>query len=289
MGYETPNLIPEQSIIVNGKFETLQSKQQYLEQERKNHVDITPAFRTLGEIAKKLPAGFKFNKINGAKFNLPIINLDEISYETRVQEDNVFVFGYIEDYGKDAKVFEATFFKDDNLQERISSEQVNYRETVSEGEEMRKVLPQEGDLVMIDKICCLDESGVVASRKVNDLDCEGDGKFNKFRLIEMIGQAGSYSLLSDINTGGEEKKIAAYKDMNVKFYPAADEIVKDDDLIITIKMSKGDENMEQKRAHGEIRKMDGKIVFESDFSAFKPKKTSFFRKMVGKIAQKLKK
>ncbi|MFH1564881.1 MAG: hypothetical protein ABIC82_03465 [bacterium] len=286
MGYEDLTPPNEQPKVESGKLEIEgENRLNYLAKERKNHADITPAFRILGEIEKKLPDGFEFSRIDGAKFNLPVINLDDISYEMHIQGNNIFVFGYMESYGKNFKVFEATFSKDDNLQEKVNNEQIDYKEIISEGEEMRKVLPQEGDLVMIDKICHLDENKVVATRKVNDLDFEGDGQFNKFRLIEMVGQAGSYYLLSKINAGEKRKKIAAYKNMSVRFYVEADDVEKNDELVIEIIQK--NEDKKDNKAHGEVQKKDGTIIFECDFCYDKLRRVELFRGFARK-AQEIK-
>ncbi|MFH1187671.1 MAG: hypothetical protein V1688_02285, partial [bacterium] len=227
MGYESPELAKENA----NKKENIETRtlkiDKDLTQERTDHAGITPAFRTLGELVKELSQGFGYNSIGHVEFLEPLTDLNGLKCEyAKRDENNIDVTVYL----GSKKALTATFFTNDYLTKKVNNNNVDYNKTAAEGDEMRKVLPQEGDIVMIDNICYLDdidadaESKVVSIRKVDEADFEEGETFNKFRLIEMIGQAGSYYFLSKKNIENKPKMMIIYNSMNVNFYPAADDI-----------------------------------------------------------------
>lgn len=283
MPKEIPQQTSENSNIQKMTLETPKQPEEFLEKEQENHFGIIPAFRILGEISKQLPKGYS---LISAKFNTPIISLDNLEYTTEETENQIKVFVPLAE-GVSIQSLEAIFRKNDNIeQETRDAVDENLNENIiADVNGIEKIISRKGDLVMINNVYSMNNGKTIFSREINDSDCEevnekGERKFNKFRIIEITGQAAEFYFLSEINKNlsEEEKKILTAIEFNMNTFPAVDDIKKGDELFIEIMQD--EEEKKDNKARCEIYTKDGTIIARGNFIHSGPQERSFIEKSI---------
>lgn len=254
-----------------------EKRKEDIDKEQANHFGITPAFRILTETC---PEDFNFNRVVGARFVVPTVGLEGLKIDREVQGNSSVKISYPYMESDSLKSVEATFVNSDALkQEQKKVEEDLVQNKIAEIEEIKDVLPQKNELVMIDAIRHMGKNEIIASREISDLDFDkGDKKFNKLRFIEMIAQTAEFHFLRDINKGKEEKYIATGKEVEMDFYPAAEDIQKGDEIFIEITQS--EKERESDSAKSEIYKKDGTLLAKNTFKYNKPIHEKKFEKIV---------